>query len=446
MRKILFLVFALFFLFLPIPKAYADERCTITLPSGRITTDADPSKSRVQINMDSNYFIPGKQYYVWMEGPGLGDNTPYTNWIPSHRNPSRFTVSSNYTISISPLGRDVIGSLERFIIPADYTLKVFPDTTSAADSRALCRASFHVDWSPQYTKYCSPNAYVVDDQGNKITDGTKFTIDTAPVFTANNLTIPFGFAALYQIPNPNQFSLLLANPIAKVNPSKDQLSKGVKFTVGGSEKQTPGYYLAGVVGDVNFTEGKLQVPFCYQIFRILERQSTETPPETTCIETTGCSTTSPTDTQGNCCAGATCIGDRINGTITGGICISSLATLVGGGGGIYQGRDNAPPPVPICKQEGNDYVCDTAVGSISTSPAGFTKTLMSVILSIAGAIAIILIIISGYRMMVSQGDPEKIKDAREQLTAAIIGLLFVIFSLVILQVIGVNILGLPGFK
>jgi glucose uptake protein GlcU len=71
---------------------------------------------------------------------------------------------------------------------------------------------------------------------------------------------------------------------------------------------------------------------------------------------------------------------------------------------------------------------------------------MGVVLSLVGAIAIILIIISGYRLMVSQGNPENIKNAREQLTAAIVGLLFVIFSLVILQVIGVNILGLPGIS
>jgi hypothetical protein len=48
--------------------------------------------------------------------------------------------------------------------------------------------------------------------------------------------------------------------------------------------------------------------------------------------------------------------------------------------------------------------------------------------------------------MVSQGNPEKIQAAREQLTAAIVGLMFVVFSLVILQVIGYDILRLPGFK
>jgi hypothetical protein len=89
---------------------------------------------------------------------------------------------------------------------------------------------------------------------------------------------------------------------------------------------------------------------------------------------------------------------------------------------------------------------NTGLGvSLPTTPGGFVSALLGIVLSIAGGISIVLIMISGYKMMVSQGEPEKIKDAKEQLTAAIIGLLFIIFSLVILQIIGVNILNLPGF-
>ena len=66
-----------------------------------------------------------------------------------------------------------------------------------------------------------------------------------------------------------------------------------------------------------------------------------------------------------------------------------------------------------------------------------------ILLSFAGAIALFLIIISGYRMMVSQGKPEAINAAREQLIAAIVGLLFMVFSLILLQTIGVDILKIP---
>ena len=104
------------------------------------------------------------------------------------------------------------------------------------------------------------------------------------------------------------------------------------------------------------------------------------------------------------------------------------------------------PPAAINDSSCNGTSCDTAIGPVDTTGAGITKALFSVLLSISGALAVLLIIISGYRMMVSQGNPEKLQAAREQLIAAIVGLLFIIFSLVILQTIGVDLLGLSGFS
>ncbi len=97
----------------------------------------------------------------------------------------------------------------------------------------------------------------------------------------------------------------------------------------------------------------------------------------------------------------------------------------------------------ICGITGSS--CQTALGNINTKPFNFITWAFSLILSISGGIALILIIISGYRVLASQGNPEALKGAREQLTAAIVGLLFVIFALVILQIIGYDILRIPGF-
>jgi hypothetical protein len=91
-------------------------------------------------------------------------------------------------------------------------------------------------------------------------------------------------------------------------------------------------------------------------------------------------------------------------------------------------------------------VCDTALGPLQTDLSKLLTQIFSIVLAIAGVAALGLIIASGYRLMVSQGNPEQVKGAREQLTAAIIGLLFIVFSLVILQVIGANILKIPGFN
>lgn len=82
--------------------------------------------------------------------------------------------------------------------------------------------------------------------------------------------------------------------------------------------------------------------------------------------------------------------------------------------------------------------------SISTDSAGLIKSLFSILLSISGGIALLLIIVSGYHFIVSQGNPEKIQGAKETLTSAIVGLLFIIFSMVILEVIGFDILRIPG--
>jgi hypothetical protein len=102
------------------------------------------------------------------------------------------------------------------------------------------------------------------------------------------------------------------------------------------------------------------------------------------------------------------------------------------------------PPLSICGNSDNGS-CDTAIGLIPTDLPGLLTRVFSIALAIAGIAALGLIIASGYRLMISQGNPEQVKGAREQLTAAIIGLLFIIFSLVLLQIIGVNILSIPGF-
>lgn len=106
------------------------------------------------------------------------------------------------------------------------------------------------------------------------------------------------------------------------------------------------------------------------------------------------------------------------------------------------------PPLPCLSPApgGGCKTISTAIGDINTDPAGFIKFIFGLILGLSGGIALILIIISGYKFMASRGNPEALQGAQEQLTSAIIGLLFIIFSLVILQIIGVDILKIPGFR
>src|SRR5882724_1174868 len=106
-----------------------------------------------------------------------------------------------------------------------------------------------------------------------------------------------------------------------------------------------------------------------------------------------------------------------------------------------------PPPSPPCATFDANGKCTSAItpfGNISTDPGKFISRLFGILLAASGMIALLLIMRAGYRFMTSRGNPEGIQQAREQLIAAIVGLLFLIFSFVILQVIGVDILGIPG--
>lgn len=109
---------------------------------------------------------------------------------------------------------------------------------------------------------------------------------------------------------------------------------------------------------------------------------------------------------------------------------------------------NIIPPQTAASR--NDKYCakvKTGLGiDISTHPFEFVRSFFGILLSISGGIALLIIIYSGYKLMISRGNPETIQAARETLTSAIVGLLFIIFSMVLLQLIGVDILHIPGLQ
>lgn len=95
-----------------------------------------------------------------------------------------------------------------------------------------------------------------------------------------------------------------------------------------------------------------------------------------------------------------------------------------------------------CFQSGGVW---TAVGCIPSDPESVITTIVTIGLTAGGGIVLIMILVGSFMLSVSQGDPNKTKEAKEIITSAIIGLLFVIFSVTILQFIGVSILRIPGF-
>lgn len=86
----------------------------------------------------------------------------------------------------------------------------------------------------------------------------------------------------------------------------------------------------------------------------------------------------------------------------------------------------------------------TAIGCVPLKLQSFVSTfLLSTGIGLGGVIALLCIIYSAFMMQTSEGNPEKIKKAQENLTSCILGLLLIIFSVFILRLIGVDILKIP---
>ncbi len=89
---------------------------------------------------------------------------------------------------------------------------------------------------------------------------------------------------------------------------------------------------------------------------------------------------------------------------------------------------------------------DTALGCIDASGTNFVTKLLSFGIGIAGGIAMILIIFGGFQILTSAGNPERLNEGKELISSAITGLLMIVFSVFLLRIIGVDILGIPSFS
>lgn len=88
----------------------------------------------------------------------------------------------------------------------------------------------------------------------------------------------------------------------------------------------------------------------------------------------------------------------------------------------------------------------TGLGCIGTDPASFSQSVIGYGLSIGGTFSLLCIFYAAFVLQTSRGNPEKIKKAKENLRACITGLLLIVFSILVVRVIGVDILRIPGFN
>ena len=79
------------------------------------------------------------------------------------------------------------------------------------------------------------------------------------------------------------------------------------------------------------------------------------------------------------------------------------------------------------------------------SLVGKVNKFLPIAMGLGGVIAFILIVIGGFQIILSAGNPDKVKAGQEMITSAIAGLLLIIFSVFILRLIGYDILKIPDF-
>lgn len=94
--------------------------------------------------------------------------------------------------------------------------------------------------------------------------------------------------------------------------------------------------------------------------------------------------------------------------------------------------------------EGDEGVW-TALGCIKKEPTTIIRQLINIGLGMAGGFTLLTFLAAGFSYTTAQGDVKKVTEAREQITAALVGLLFIIFSVTILQFVGTTVLKIPGF-
>lgn len=98
----------------------------------------------------------------------------------------------------------------------------------------------------------------------------------------------------------------------------------------------------------------------------------------------------------------------------------------------YDVVNNCPMgTTPSINAAGDDCSCTNASDKLKA----FFNIINSILLPISVILGLFLVMLSGYKIMSSQGDPAKLNQGKEGLTSAIIGLLFVLMAVSILRVL-----------
>lgn len=100
---------------------------------------------------------------------------------------------------------------------------------------------------------------------------------------------------------------------------------------------------------------------------------------------------------------------------------------------------NGDPNCEQCIGLGGIWI---AIGCVDPSPVGILTRLVQIGVGVMGGVALIQLIYAG--IMYQAGNKEKIAQARSQVSSTLLGLAVLVFSILILQTIGVNVLDITS--
>jgi hypothetical protein len=109
-----------------------------------------------------------------------------------------------------------------------------------------------------------------------------------------------------------------------------------------------------------------------------------------------------------------------------------------------------PPGAPYlggwsCTTASGRTGADTALGCLETSDVNlFVGQILRWGVGIAAAGAFFMLVYGGVQMMTASGDPKRVKAGQELIISSIAGVILIILSVILLNFLGINILGLGG--
>lgn len=110
-------------------------------------------------------------------------------------------------------------------------------------------------------------------------------------------------------------------------------------------------------------------------------------------------------------------------------------------GQIYGGVNGLGQPICTTPSLSSSEVL-TALGPIPTDPKELVKWILGWSIGIGGGIAFLLSLFGGATIVLNGSNPEKLNEGKEIISSAVTGLLFILFSVLLLRLIGVDILGI----